>query len=51
MSETTLTFQDMILRLTEYWAAQGCLVMQPYDSEVCAGTFHTSTKLRSMGPA
>ena len=31
MSESTLTFQDMILKLTEYWAAQGCTVMQPYD--------------------
>ena len=51
MSETTLTFQDMILRLTEYWAAQGCTVMQPYDSEVGAGTFHTATTLRSLGPA
>ncbi len=50
MSETTLTFQDMILRLTEYWAQQGCTVMQPYDSEVGAGTFHTATTLRSLGP-
>ena len=51
MSESTLTFQDMILKLTEYWAAQGCTVMQPYDSEVGAGTFHTATTLRSLGPA
>ena len=46
-----LTFQDMILKLTEYWAQQGCTVMQPYDSEVGAGTFHTATTLRSLGPA
>ncbi|MBR3234924.1 MAG: glycine--tRNA ligase subunit alpha [Atopobiaceae bacterium] len=51
MSNTSLTFQDMILKLTEYWAAQGCTVMQPYDSEVGAGTFHTATTLRSLGPA
>ena len=51
MSETSLTFQDMILRLTDYWASQGCTVMQPYDSEVGAGTFHTATTLRSLGPA
>ena len=46
-----LTFQDMILALTKYWADLGCTVMQPYDSEVGAGTFHTATTLRSLGPA
>ena len=51
MGKTTLTFQDMILELERYWAAQGCTVMQPYDSEVGAGTFHTATTLRSLGPA
>ena len=50
MGTTTLTFQDMILELERYWAAQGCTVMQPYDSEVGAGTFHTATTLRSLGP-
>ena len=48
---STLTFQDMILTLERYWAEQGCTVMQPYDSEVGAGTFHTATTLRSLGPA
>ena len=51
MSQKMLTFQDMILELERYWAAQGCTVMQPYDSEVGAGTFHTATTLRSLGPA
>ena len=45
-----LTFQDIILTLQEYWAAQGCVVLQPYDSEVGAGTYHTATTLRSLGP-
>ena len=51
MASTSLTFQDMILALERYWADQGCTVMQPYDSEVGAGTFHTATTLRSLGPA
>ena len=50
MSEHALTFQDMILALEHYWASKGCTVMQPYDSEVGAGTFHTATLLRSLGP-
>ena len=45
-----LTFQDIIMNLQHYWAKQGCVVMQPYDSEVGAGTFHTATTLRSLGP-
>ena len=45
-----LTFQDMILRLQRYWADLGCVIMQPYDNEVGAGTFHTATTLRSLGP-
>ena len=44
------TFQDIILTLQRYWAEQGCVVLQPYDSEVGAGTFHTATTLRSLGP-
>ena len=40
-----LTFQDMILRLQRYWADLGCVIMQPYDNEVGAGTFHTATTL------
>ncbi|MBE0477211.1 MAG: glycine--tRNA ligase subunit alpha [Coriobacteriia bacterium] len=47
---TALTFQDMILRLSQYWADQGCVVVQPYDMEVGAGTFHPATALRSLGP-
>ena len=45
-----LTFQDIILTLQRYWADQGCIVLQPYDSEVGAGTYHTATTLRSLGP-
>lgn len=45
-----LSFQDIILRLQGYWAEQGCVVLQPYDNEVGAGTFHTATTLRSLGP-
>jgi glycyl-tRNA synthetase alpha chain len=43
------SFQEIILRLQAYWAAQGCAVMQPYDMEVGAGTFHPATTLRSLG--
>jgi glycyl-tRNA synthetase alpha chain len=43
-------FQDIILRLQAYWAAQGCAVLQPYDLEVGAGTFHPATTLRALGP-
>ena len=42
-------FQDVILRLQSYWAATGCAVLQPYDMEVGAGTFHPATTLRSLG--
>ncbi len=45
-----LTFQQLILRLNEYWDRQGCVLLQPYDMEVGAGTFHTATFLRSIGP-
>ena len=45
-----LTFQEIILKLQTYWAQQGCVVLQPYDNEVGAGTFHTATTLRSLGP-
>jgi glycyl-tRNA synthetase alpha chain len=43
-------FQDLILALQQYWAAKGCIVQQPYDMEVGAGTFHPATFLRSLGP-
>jgi glycyl-tRNA synthetase alpha chain len=45
-----MTFQDIILALSKYWADQGCVVLQPYDSEVGAGTFHPATTLRALGP-
>ncbi|MGE0799798.1 MAG: glycine--tRNA ligase subunit alpha [Lautropia sp.] len=45
-----LTFQQIILRLQEYWDRQGCALLQPYDIEVGAGTFHTATFLRAIGP-
>src|SRR6204780_5988544 len=45
-----LTFQQVILRLQEYWGAQGCALRQPYDMEVGAGTSHTATFLRALGP-
>jgi glycyl-tRNA synthetase alpha chain len=44
------TFQDLILALQRYWAGEGCLLLQPYDMEVGAGTFHTATFLRALGP-
>ncbi|MFO1172730.1 MAG: glycine--tRNA ligase subunit alpha [Hyphomicrobiaceae bacterium] len=44
------SFQDLILTLHQYWAAQGCVILQPYDMEVGAGTFHPATTLRSLGP-
>ena len=47
---TPKSFQEIILRLQSYWAAQGCAVLQPYDMEVGAGTFHPATTLRT-GPA
>jgi glycyl-tRNA synthetase alpha chain len=46
----TLSFQDLILTLQTYWAAQGCVILQPYDMEVGAGTFHPATTLRALGP-
>ena len=44
------TFQDIILTLQHYWAQQGCVLLQPYDMEMGAGTFHTATFLRALGP-
>ena len=44
------TFQDLILTLQNYWARQGCLILQPYDVEMGAGTFHPATTLRALGP-
>jgi len=45
-----LSFQDLILKLERYWADQGCVILQPYDVEMGAGTFHPATALRSLGP-
>ncbi len=45
-----LTFQQIILRLQEYWDHRGCAILQPYDLEVGAGTSHTATFLRAIGP-
>src|SRR5438046_9151752 len=44
------TLQGMIAELQAFWAAQGCIIVQPYDLEVGAGTFHPATFLRSIGP-
>jgi glycyl-tRNA synthetase alpha chain len=46
----TTSFQDLILTLHQYWAKQGCVILQPYDMEVGAGTFHPATTLRAVGP-
>ncbi|HZN86365.1 MAG TPA: glycine--tRNA ligase subunit alpha [Burkholderiales bacterium] len=47
---TAPTFQQLISRLNEFWGRQGCALLQPYDMEVGAGTFHTATFLRAVGP-
>lgn len=50
MATKLLTFQEIIFNLQEYWAKAGCLILQPYDKEMGAGTSHTATFLRSIGP-
>ena len=55
MTKTFITspgtdFQSILLKLQWYWAAQGAVILQPYDMEVGAGTFHPATTLRSLGP-
>ena len=45
-----LTFQELILKLQSYWDGKGCALLQPYDMEMGAGTFHTATFLRAIGP-
>jgi glycyl-tRNA synthetase alpha chain len=47
---TPFSFQDIILALSRYWADKGCVVLQPYDTEVGAGTFHPATTLRTLDP-
>ncbi len=48
--KTPLSFQDLILKLERFWADQGCVILQPYDMEVGAATFHPATILRALGP-
>src|SRR5207342_388146 len=48
--KSMLTFQQLILTLQQYWGDQGCVLLQPYDMEVGAGTSHTATFLRALGP-
>lgn len=45
-----VTFQELIFSLQQYWSKQGCVILQPYDMEMGAGTFHTATFLRALGP-
>ena len=48
--KTPITFQDLIFNLQKFWGKYGCVILQPYDLEVGAGTFHPATTLRSLGP-
>src|SRR5579871_5160225 len=50
MTDTVLSFQMLILRLHGFWSRQGCVILQPYDVEMGAGTFHPATTLRALGP-
>jgi glycyl-tRNA synthetase alpha chain len=50
VSDQKLSFQKLILTLHDYWSEQGCLILQPYDVEMGAGTFHPATTLRALGP-
>jgi len=50
IGEPPRTFQDLIFTLQRYWSQQGCVILQPYDMPVGAGTFHTATFLRAIGP-
>lgn len=49
-NESAKTFQQLIMTLQEYWSSKGCVLLQPYDMNVGAGTFHPATLLRSLGP-
>tara|TARA_B100000700_G_scaffold297342_1_gene362144 strand:+ start:747 stop:1637 length:891 start_codon:yes stop_codon:yes gene_type:complete len=49
-TKSIISFQDTILNLQKYWSKKGCVILQPYDLEVGAGTFHPATTLRSLGP-
>ncbi|MDR1677168.1 MAG: glycine--tRNA ligase subunit alpha [Deltaproteobacteria bacterium] len=50
MSKTPFSFQEVVQALTQFWSERDCLIVQPYDMEVGAGTFHPATTLRSLGP-
>jgi glycyl-tRNA synthetase alpha chain len=50
MADPETCFQRLLLKLQDYWARQGCVILQPYDMEVGAGTFHPATTLRALGP-
>ena len=50
IKKNTLSFQDIIMNLQKFWGKYGCVILQPYDIEVGAGTFHPATTLRSIGP-
>ena len=50
VKKRSVTFQELILALSRYWSRQGCVLLQPYDMEMGAGTFHTATFLRAIGP-
>ena len=50
IKKKNLNFQDTIFNLQKYWSKKGCVILQPYDLEVGAGTFHPATTLRSLGP-
>ena len=50
VGQQPLSFQTLILTLHDYWSAQGCVILQPYDMEMGAGTFHPATTLRALGP-
>jgi glycyl-tRNA synthetase alpha chain len=50
LAAAPLSFQQLILTLHQYWSDRGCLILQPYDMEMGAGTFHTATTLRALGP-
>ena len=50
MGDKPLSFQKLILTLHDYWSARGCVILQPYDVEMGAGTFHPATTLRALGP-
>jgi hypothetical protein len=48
--DATISFQNLILKLQSFWASKGCTLLQPFDMEMGAGTFHPATFLRAIGP-